>query len=52
MPGTSSHAKICLTGKGLKRVSSSCQGNHYINVKIQIPKSLTDKQRALLQVII
>lgn len=50
MPGTSSHTKICLNGKGLKRVNSHGQGNHYIDLKIQIPKTLTQDQRALLQV--
>lgn len=49
IPGTSSHTKICLTGKGLKRVNSYGNGNHYINFKILIPKKLTDKQKALIQ---
>lgn len=50
MPGTSSHTKICLNGKGLKRVNSHGQGNHYIDLKIIIPKTLSQEQKALLQV--
>ncbi|XP_037045354.1 protein tumorous imaginal discs, mitochondrial-like [Bradysia coprophila] len=49
MPGTSSHTKINLSGKGLKRVNSHGQGNHYIDLKITIPKKLTQEQKALLQ---
>lgn len=49
VPGTSSHTQLCLSNKGLKRVNSYGQGHHYVNFKIQIPKKLTDKQRALLQ---
>lgn len=50
MPGTSSHTKICLNGKGMKRVNAHGQGNHYIDLKIQIPKTLSQDQKALLQV--
>jgi len=49
VPGTSSHALIKLSGKGLKRVSSYGNGDHYVHLKIQIPKSLTAKQKALIQ---
>lgn len=50
MPGTSSHTKICLNGKGLKRVNSYGNGNHYVNLKIIVPTRLTKEQTALLQV--
>lgn len=50
MPGTSSHTKIALNGKGLKRVNSYGQGNHYINLKIAIPSILSAEQKALIQV--
>lgn len=50
MPGTSSHYTITLTGKGMKRVNSVGSGDHYIHLKISIPKKLTEKQKALLQV--
>uniref|UniRef100_A0A8W7P597 DnaJ homolog l(2)tid, mitochondrial n=1 Tax=Anopheles coluzzii TaxID=1518534 RepID=A0A8W7P597_ANOCL len=48
-PGTSSHTRITLTGKGLKRVNSYGSGNHYVHLKIQIPTKLTPKQKALIQ---
>lgn len=51
MPGTSSHTKICLNSKGLKRVNSHGQGNHYVNLKIIIPTSLSREQKALIEVI-
>ncbi|KAI8128740.1 hypothetical protein FF38_09979 [Lucilia cuprina] len=48
-PGTSSHHKIFLRGKGLKRVNSHGHGDHYVNIKIEIPKKLTKEQKELLQ---
>ncbi|XP_015593297.1 protein tumorous imaginal discs, mitochondrial isoform X2 [Cephus cinctus] len=48
-PGTSSHTKIRLTGKGLKKVNGLGNGDHYVNIKIGVPKTLTEKQRALIQ---
>lgn len=47
-PGTSSHTKIRLSGKGLKKVNSIGYGDHYVDIKIAVPSSLSDKQRALL----
>jgi len=49
MPGTSSHTRIRLNSKGLKKVDGLGYGDHYVNIKITVPKQLTDKQRALLQ---
>lgn len=49
MPGTSSHTKIRLSGKGLKRVNSYGSGDHYLTYKIAVPKSLNEKQKALMQ---
>lgn len=48
-PSTPSHTKMKMTGKGLKRVSGYGHGDHYINIKIQPPKQLDEKQKALLQ---
>ncbi|XP_073813296.1 protein tumorous imaginal discs, mitochondrial isoform X2 [Musca autumnalis] len=48
-PGTSSHHKVFLKGKGLKRVNAHGHGDHYINIKIEIPKSLTKEQKQLMQ---
>lgn len=49
MPGTSSHTRIRLNSKGLKKVDGLGYGDHYVNVKITVPKQLTDKQQALFQ---
>ncbi|CAI6353177.1 unnamed protein product [Macrosiphum euphorbiae] len=48
-PGTSSHTKIRLFKQGMKRVNSNLLGDHYVNVKIDVPKSLTKKQEALIK---
>ncbi|XP_043524371.1 protein tumorous imaginal discs, mitochondrial-like isoform X1 [Frieseomelitta varia] len=48
-PGTSSHSKIRLNGKGLKKVNDTGYGDHYVQIKIVIPAKLNDKQLALLQ---
>ncbi|KAJ8728826.1 hypothetical protein PYW07_006522 [Mythimna separata] len=48
MPCTSSHSIIRLSRKGMKRVSQQGHGDHYVHIKIQLPKSLTDKQKALM----
>lgn len=50
MPGTSSHHTVTLKAKGLKRVNTIGNGDHYIHLKISIPKKLTEKQKALVQV--
>lgn len=48
-PGTSSHHKVFLRAKGLKRVNGHGHGDHYVNIKIEVPKVLNEKQRALVQ---
>ncbi|XP_075982006.1 dnaJ homolog l(2)tid, mitochondrial-like isoform X2 [Anticarsia gemmatalis] len=48
MPGTSSHSLIRLSQKGMKRVSLHGYGDHYVHIKIQVPKSLSKKQKALM----
>ncbi|XP_017123488.1 protein tumorous imaginal discs, mitochondrial isoform X3 [Drosophila elegans] len=48
-PGTSSHHKIMLRGKGLKRVNAHGHGDHYVHIKIAVPDSRKlDKQRRAL----
>lgn len=46
-PGTESHTKLVLKGKGIK---SRCDGvgDHIVIVKIRIPRKLTTKQRQLI----
>ncbi|XP_065058168.1 dnaJ homolog subfamily A member 3, mitochondrial-like isoform X1 [Rhopilema esculentum] len=46
--GTQSHQKIKLVGKGIPRLNGYGRGDHYIHVKIYIPKYLTEKQKALI----
>ncbi|XP_034109684.1 protein tumorous imaginal discs, mitochondrial isoform X2 [Drosophila albomicans] len=48
-PGTSSHRKIALRGKGLKRVNAHGHGDHYVHIKIDIPKRLSKEQKALVE---
>jgi DnaJ-class molecular chaperone with C-terminal Zn finger domain len=48
-PGTSSHTRIRLTGKGMKNMNSYGYGDHYIHLKISVPRKLNEKQRALVQ---
>ncbi|XP_054010784.1 protein tumorous imaginal discs, mitochondrial [Hylaeus anthracinus] len=48
-PGTSSHTRIRLNSKGLKKVNGMGYGDHYVHIKIKVPTSLSDKQLALLQ---
>ncbi|KAK9736494.1 DnaJ C terminal domain [Popillia japonica] len=49
MPATSSHTRIRLSGKGMKKVDGYGHGDHYVTFKIIAPKQLSKKQRALLQ---
>ncbi|XP_049826169.1 protein tumorous imaginal discs, mitochondrial-like isoform X2 [Aethina tumida] len=49
MPGTSSHTRIRLSGKGMKKVNGHGHGDHYVTFKVVIPKHLNEKQKALAQ---
>ncbi|XP_047494405.1 protein tumorous imaginal discs, mitochondrial-like isoform X1 [Penaeus chinensis] len=46
--GTQSHSRICLNGKGIKRINTYGYGDHYVHVKIRIPTKLSAEQEALL----
>jgi len=46
---TSSHTRMRMAGKGIKKVSGYGYGDHYIHIRIDPPKDLSEKQRALLQ---
>jgi len=48
--GTSSHARMRLTGKGVKKLEARGYGDQYINIRIAIPKNLNDRQLAVIQV--
>lgn len=49
MPGTSSHTRIRLNAKGLKKVNGFGHGDHYVHFKVIVPKRLKDKQKVLVQ---
>lgn len=49
MPGTSSHTRIRLSGKGMKKLDGYGNGDHYVTFKIIVPKSLSAQQKALMQ---
>ncbi|XP_053509032.1 dnaJ heat shock protein family (Hsp40) member A3a isoform X1 [Ictalurus furcatus] len=46
--GAQADQRIRLSGKGIPRVSGYGYGDHYIHIKIKVPKMLTDRQRALI----
>jgi DnaJ family protein A protein 3 len=47
--GTSSHARIRLSGRGIQKPSGYGFGDHYVHVRIDAPKNLDAKQLALLR---
>ncbi|KAM3827222.1 dnaJ homolog subfamily A member 3, mitochondrial isoform 2-T2 [Vipera latastei] len=47
-PGIQADQKIRMSGKGIPRVNSYGYGDHYIHIKVKVPKRLTDRQRALM----
>ncbi|XP_077130738.1 dnaJ homolog subfamily A member 3, mitochondrial isoform X2 [Ranitomeya variabilis] len=48
-PGTQADQSIRISGKGIARMNSYGYGDHYIHVKLKVPRQLTDKQRTLMQ---
>lgn len=46
--GTSSHTRIRIPHKGIRRVNSYGYGDHYVHVKIQVPYKLDQKSKALI----
>ncbi|XP_053527587.1 dnaJ homolog subfamily A member 3, mitochondrial isoform X3 [Artibeus jamaicensis] len=47
-PGIQTDQKIRMSGKGIPRINSYGYGDHYIHVKIRIPKRLTSRQHSLM----
>ena len=43
-PGVQSHHKIRLTDRGIPRINGTGNGDHYLHVKIIIPKNLSEDQ--------
>ncbi|XP_034239326.1 protein tumorous imaginal discs, mitochondrial-like isoform X1 [Thrips palmi] len=48
-PLTSSHTTIRLKGMGIKKLEQSGSGDHFVTLKIGMPKKLSDKQQSLIQ---
>ncbi len=46
--GTQSHEVFKLKGKGIQRLNSVGRGDQFVRVIVDIPKELTDEQRAIL----
>ncbi|KAL3094732.1 hypothetical protein niasHS_006027 [Heterodera schachtii] len=46
--GTSSHAQMVLKGKGIKRLEQPGHGDQILNIKVNVPKHLTARQRTLM----
>jgi DnaJ family protein A protein 3 len=46
--GTASHTRMRLKGKGVAKVSGYGHGDHYVHIRVDVPKSLDEKQRALI----
>ena len=47
--GTQPNTLIRLSGKGVKHIRGSGKGDHYVRIKIIIPKKLSNKQKELLE---
>lgn len=47
--GTQPNMVIRLKGKGVKHVQGSQIGDHFVRVKVEVPKKLSKKQKELLQ---
>jgi DnaJ-class molecular chaperone len=47
--GTQPNTVIRLAQKGIKHVNGSSKGDHYIRIKVVVPKHLTAKQKAILE---
>jgi molecular chaperone DnaJ len=48
-PGTQPGAVIRLRGKGMPDLHRSGQGDHFVKVKVVVPKKLSTSQRRALQ---
>ncbi|TNN68852.1 DnaJ subfamily A member 3, mitochondrial [Liparis tanakae] len=46
--GIQTDQRIRLSGKGIARITGYGYGDHYVHVKIKVPKILTDRQKTLL----
>ena len=47
--GTQPGTVFRLRGKGVPKINSTQRGDQYVNIKVEIPKGLNDKQKGLLK---
>jgi DnaJ-class molecular chaperone len=47
--GTQPNTLIRLSGRGVKRIRGGGRGDHYVKIKITVPKHVSKKQRELLE---
>jgi len=47
--GTQSGDQIRLIGEGLHRMGSNEKGNHFVSVKVEIPKTLNEKEKEIFE---
>lgn len=47
--GTQPNTLIRLSGKGVPHIQGGNQGDHYVRIKVTVPKTLTRKQKQLLE---
>lgn len=49
LPGTQPDTVIRLRGKGIPHIHGSGRGDHYVRIKVVVPKHLTHRQKQLLE---
>ena len=47
--GTQPNALIRLSGRGVKRIRGGGQGDHYVKIKVVVPKKVSHKEKELLE---
>lgn len=48
-PGSQPGSRLVIRNRGIPRLNASGKGNHYVHLKVQIPKTITKKQEELLR---
>ncbi|XP_019850859.1 PREDICTED: dnaJ homolog subfamily A member 3, mitochondrial-like isoform X1 [Amphimedon queenslandica] len=47
--GIQSHHRLRLSGRGIPRLNGYGNGDHYIHIRIKVPKNLTSEQKTLIE---
>jgi len=47
--GTQPNTMIRLSGRGVKRIRGGGRGDHYVKIKVAIPKKVTTREKELLE---